>query len=41
LSIDDACEVMARPDLQRFCVSGSLEREPSWTRRDAFTAQSD
>src|SRR5438105_12349296 len=30
---------MARPDLQRFCVSGSLEREPSWTRRDAFTAQ--
>jgi choline dehydrogenase len=24
-----AYEVMARPDIQRFCVSGSLEREPS------------
>jgi choline dehydrogenase len=28
-----AYEVMARPDVQRFCVKGSLEREPS-TRRE-------
>jgi choline dehydrogenase len=28
-----ARELMARPDIQRFCVSGSLEREPS-TRRE-------
>ena len=27
-----AYEVMARPDVQRFCVSGSLEREPSTQR---------
>ncbi len=27
-----AYEVMARPDIQRFCVSGSLEREPSTQR---------
>ena len=32
MSIDDACEVMARPDIKRFCVSGSLEREPSTQR---------
>jgi choline dehydrogenase len=27
-----AYEVMARPDIQRFCVPGSLEREPSTQR---------